>query len=168
MPESFLENIKFPVNSMIHGMKKTLEGNPSVNISNPLIVSPTYLPPNLEGLFERYELFIFKTEDFFEELKSGNRRITVVEDVISTGNSLLEITKLIRETGFILHKILAAFTYDFEKTNTTLEQNNCPVYCGLRFPEVLSYLASNKLLPDHVLSTLHSWYESPFTWRCKE
>ena len=52
------------------------------------------------------------------------QKVVVVEDLISTGGSVIEVVNVLREAGAIVLGIVSIFTYNMEKSKKALEEAN--------------------------------------------
>ena len=51
-------------------------------------------------------------------------KVVVIEDLISTGGSVIEVVNVLREAGAIVLGIVSIFTYNMEKSKKALEEAN--------------------------------------------
>ncbi len=52
------------------------------------------------------------------------QKVVVVEDLISTGGSVIDVVNVLREAGAIVLGIVSIFTYNMEKSKKALEETN--------------------------------------------
>lgn len=52
-------------------------------------------------------------------------KVVVVEDLISTGGSCIDVVNALREAGAIVLGVVSIFTYSMKKANDRFNENNC-------------------------------------------
>lgn len=92
------------------------------------------------------------------------QKIVVVEDLISTGGSVIEAVQALREAGCEVLGVVAIFTYELEKGDQQLKAAGISAYSLTDFT-TLSNLAEEKgLISKGNLESLSEWRKSPSEW----
>jgi len=92
------------------------------------------------------------------------QKVVVVEDLISTGGSVIEAVQALREAGCEVLGVVAIFTYELEKGEQQLKAAGISAYSLTDFT-TLSNLAEEKgLISKGNLESLSEWRKSPSEW----
>jgi orotate phosphoribosyltransferase len=94
----------------------------------------------------------------------AGKRVLVIEDLISTGKSSLEVCGVLRNAGMIVEGMVSIFTYGFPQAVEAFNEANVPVH-SLTGYEVLINLAIEKnIVSGDQLNTLLNWRSNPSGW----
>ncbi len=91
-------------------------------------------------------------------------QVVVVEDLISTGGSVLKVIDAIREAGGTVQHCFCIFSYDFAQAKERFEEANCEMHSLLTFPTLLEHIKTSSRFTPGQIEILESWYQSPFSW----
>ncbi len=99
-------------------------------------------------------------EGHFEK---GQKTI-IIEDLISTGNSSLQVCEVAKAEGLEISGLVSIFTYGFSQAAEAFEKAGIPVYSLTNY-ETLILLAMEKGIVDaSVQNTLLNWRVDPAGW----
>jgi orotate phosphoribosyltransferase len=99
-------------------------------------------------------------EGYFEK---GQKTI-VIEDLISTGKSSLQVVEVLKQSGLDVMGMVSIFTYGFNQAKTAFEQAGIP-YRSLTNYEKLIGLATEKgMISAEEQGILLKWSEDPANW----
>lgn len=88
----------------------------------------------------------------------------IIEDLISTGGSVLSVAEALEFVGANVKAILSIFTYGFDKSINKFEEKNIPVYTLTDYTTLIDVaLELGKVRPAD-LELLNKWRKSPATW----
>ncbi|MBW7890584.1 MAG: orotate phosphoribosyltransferase [Chitinophagaceae bacterium] len=93
------------------------------------------------------------------------KKVVVVEDLISTGKSSLEVCHVLREAGLPIEGMVSIFTYSFDVAAKAFEE------AGVKFKSLTNYptlikLAMEKGIVSHSdEETLLNWRKDPANWQ---
>lgn len=100
-------------------------------------------------------------------LKEG-QKVVVIDDLISTGGSVLNAVRAVNNAGGKVIGVVSVFTYDLP----TAEQNF--MANGLKYYSVTDYMTlikvakeNNQISADH-LKSLQEWRKDPLSWSKKQ
>lgn len=88
----------------------------------------------------------------------------VIEDLISTGGSAMDVIKAIRFIGGDIRGVLSIFTYGFEKANKRFEKEKIPVWALTDYKTLIEVALESGQIEEKSLKTLNSWRAAPETW----
>lgn len=95
---------------------------------------------------------------------TANAKVVVVEDLISTGKSSLQVCEVIRQSGMQVMGMVSLFTYGFQKAADDFEAAGIPYYALSNY-EALTQIALKKgLISKNQLNSLLNWRHNPENW----
>ena len=93
-----------------------------------------------------------------------DKKVVVVEDLISTGGSSLKAVEALREAGANVLGMTAIFTYDFQIAQDNFKSANCPLAVLSDYHALLDFALSVDYIKEEQVSTLKEWRENPSQW----
>jgi len=96
-------------------------------------------------------------------LKKG-QHVIVVEDLVSTGGSVLSAVEAIRQLGGSVEHCFCIFSYGFQEAYDQFEKSGCQLHSLLTFAKLINYGAQTGEFTEQQTSLLRSWYKDPFEW----
>lgn len=106
-----------------------------------------------------------------EGLESGatlaDRRILLVEDLLSTGGSAASAAEALIAAGAALPYCVAIFTYGFDVVDVRFDElpERCLPRAILSFPELLDVAKNDRYVTTGEAAMLEKWWSDPFAWR---
>ena len=97
------------------------------------------------------------------EVSKGDK-VVVVEDLISTGKSSLQVVDVLREAGVEVLGMLATFTYAFPLAEKNFEEKNCVFYTLTDYPSLIEKAVEMNYINMSYLSLLNQWRQAPEKW----
>lgn len=94
------------------------------------------------------------------EVRPG-QKVVVVEDLISTGGSVLTSVEALREAGCDVLGVVAIFTYGLAKGEANFNRENISVYTLTNLPELMEVAAEEKYLEQADIEKLMKWRHNP-------
>lgn len=96
------------------------------------------------------------------ELKPG-QKVVMIEDLISTGNSVIQAAKLVEENGGKILGVVAIFNYLLSIGQNAFKKNGYPLVTLTNYLSLVEEaLQDNALKPYE--NTLKEWYQDPQKW----
>jgi orotate phosphoribosyltransferase len=95
-------------------------------------------------------------------LKGQN--IVVVEDLVSTGGSVLNAIEPIRLAGGKVQHCFCIFTYGFQKAREQFENSDCQLHSLLTFEQLIQFGKKTGALTEPQTALFRSWFKDPFQW----
>lgn len=92
------------------------------------------------------------------------KRVVVIEDLISTGQSSLQAVTALREAGYDVAGLAAIFTYGFNIAEENFKNANCPYITLSNYTALVNYAEEHQYITRKDVDMLRSWRESPSTW----
>lgn len=100
-------------------------------------------------------------EGYFERDQS----VVVVEDLISTGKSSLQVVTALREAGLRVEGLVSIFTYSFPEAAEAFSRMEVPYLSLTNYPALLELAMEKKLIRIEDQEVLLKWREQPSTWQ---
>jgi len=97
-------------------------------------------------------------------LESG-QNVVVVEDLISTGKSSLQATKVLKEAGAVVKGMIAIFSYGFEVATQNFEESNIRLITLSNYKNLLEQAVDSGYVTQKELETLQEWRLNPSEWK---
>jgi len=94
-----------------------------------------------------------------------DQKVVLVEDLISTGGSSLKAAQAMREAGFDVIGMVAIFTYGFDQSEKSFEDEKVSLICLSDFNHLLQEALDRKYLDENQLVYVKSWRLDPANWK---
>ena len=91
-------------------------------------------------------------------------KILVVEDLISTGGSSIEVVEILRGEGHSVLGVLAIFDYGFEKAKDNFRINDCKYLTLSNYQALLKEAIESNYITESDASVLAEWNKDPKAW----
>ncbi len=99
-----------------------------------------------------------------EGLLEPGQRVLVIEDLISTGGSVLKAVEALRDAGAEIAGVLAIFTYGFAQAEEAFARAGVAWGTLTDYPTLLEEAVAAHYLDERWLATLESWRKDPARW----
>ncbi len=95
---------------------------------------------------------------------AAGQKVLVIEDLISTGKSSLQVCEVLKSAGVHVIGMVSIFNYGFPQAESAFKQAGVP-YVSLTNYEILLKLAvEKKLVQENDLNSLLNWSNRPAEW----
>jgi orotate phosphoribosyltransferase len=95
---------------------------------------------------------------------TGNEKVLVVEDLISTGGSCLQAVDALQQEGCQVTGVLAIFTYGFQKAVDAFAASDCTFDTLSNYDALLEAAIKSGYISKEDELTLQQWRENPQAW----
>ncbi|KUP07046.1 orotate phosphoribosyltransferase [Bacillus coahuilensis p1.1.43] len=92
------------------------------------------------------------------------QKVVVIEDLISTGGSVLTAVKALKEAGCEVIGVVAIFTYGFKQAEALLEQEGIKWETLTDYQTLLEVAAKENVITEAEFANLESWSKAPEAW----
>jgi orotate phosphoribosyltransferase len=99
-------------------------------------------------------------EGFYEK----GKKVVVLEDLVSTGKSSLQVVDVLRAQGLEVVGMVAIFTYGFPVAEEAFNQYGLPLVTLTRFPVLIETAIDKGLVPSEQQKVILEWSKDPATW----
>ena len=89
------------------------------------------------------------------------QKVVVIEDLISTGGSSIEVVKTLEEAGLIVIGVVAIFSYNLQVAKDNFEKIKCPVSVVTNYDELLEVALSLNYIDYLTKEKLLKWKLNP-------
>ncbi len=93
-----------------------------------------------------------------------DKKLVVVEDLISTGGSSLAAVDTLRSAGNLVLGMVAIFTYGFPVAEQNFENAGCELHTLTNYSELLDLALATGYIQAGQLDLLKKWREAPDKW----
>jgi orotate phosphoribosyltransferase len=95
---------------------------------------------------------------------AANSKILVVEDLISTGGSALEVVEILRAEGHEILGVMAIFDYGFEKAKENFRNSQCKYLSLSNYSALIQEARTSDYISEDQSVTLAQWNCDPQNW----
>jgi orotate phosphoribosyltransferase len=89
----------------------------------------------------------------------------VIEDLISTGKSSLQVVEILKQAGLNVIGLVSIFNYDFEAGRLAFEKAGVPFISLSNYPTLISLALEKKIISPEEETVLLKWREDPANWQ---
>ncbi len=100
-------------------------------------------------------------EGFFE----AGKKVVVVEDLVSTGKSSLQVVDVLKNAGLLVEGMVSIFNYGFETAKTAFEKYQLPLKSLTDYDSLISLAIDQKLVQESDQEALFHWRNDPANWK---
>lgn len=119
---------------------------------------------NLPFVYVRPEPKKHGRQNQIEGQLDADKKVIVIEDLISTGKSSLQAVEALKEQGAEVIGMAAIFTYGFDIATENFKNAGVELMTLSNYPTLLESAVSKKYISDSDLETLQEWRENPSVW----
>lgn len=99
-------------------------------------------------------------EGFYEK----GQKVVVIEDLISTGKSSLEVVDVLRKAGVEVIGMVSIFNYGFEVADNAFAAAGVTYKSLTNYSTLIDLAVEKGIVSSEQLTTLLNWRHSPSTW----
>lgn len=104
-------------------------------------------------------------ENKIEGHYESGQSVVVIEDLISTGNSSLNVVETLRKAGCDVKGMAAIFSYNLEKAQANFKKTKCRLFTITDYDELIEQAVKSNYVSEKDLQSLIKWRENPEKWR---
>ena len=99
-----------------------------------------------------------------EGLYEKDQRVVVVEDLISTGKSSLQVCEVLQKEGVIIEGMISIFNYGFPQAIKAFEDVGIKLFSLSNYEALISHAESKNIVSQDQLNSLLNWRTNPAEW----
>ncbi|MEQ1554506.1 MAG: orotate phosphoribosyltransferase [Ferruginibacter sp.] len=99
-----------------------------------------------------------------EGVYEKGQKVIVIEDLISTGKSSLQVCQVLQKEGLIIEGMVSIFNYGFEQASNAFSDAGIKLISLSNYDELIQNAKNNNQLNDEQLKSLLKWRENPAEW----
>lgn len=100
-------------------------------------------------------------EGFYEK----GQRVVVIEDLISTGKSSLEVVEVLKKQELVVEGMVSIFTYGFPLAAQNFEKAGVPLKSLTNYPTLIQLAIEKGIVTGDQEEILLKWREDPSIWK---
>jgi orotate phosphoribosyltransferase len=91
-------------------------------------------------------------------------KTVIIEDLISTGKSSLQVVDVVRQAGLEVTGMAAIFTYGFDAADKAFTGAGVPLATLTDYPSLIELATTKGIIPAADQNTLLNWRQDPGNW----
>lgn len=95
------------------------------------------------------------------------KKVLIIEDHLSTGLSLLDAVKTLRDSEAVVTDCFAITNFDMPETERLFEKNGVRAHQMLPFSYIIEKAVKLGMLDEAKVSEVNDWLETPWSWAAK-
>jgi orotate phosphoribosyltransferase len=95
----------------------------------------------------------------------ANKKVLVVEDLISTGGSSIKAAQAIREAGMNVIGMVSIFDYGFEIAQKAMQEADIKLYSLSNYQNLLIEAVDKNHIAEEEMASLQEWRNAPDKWK---
>lgn len=99
-----------------------------------------------------------------EGMYKTGQKVIVVEDLISTGKSSLQVCEVLKNEGLIIEGMISIFNYGFPQATEAFERAGIKLYSLSNYEALINHAKEKGELDEEALNSLLKWRENPAEW----
>ena len=92
------------------------------------------------------------------------QKVLVIEDLVSTGKSSLQVCGVLEEAGIEVMGMVSIFNYGFPESAAAFDKAGIKLHSLTSYPVLIELALENSTINAEQINTLLKWRESPSTW----
>jgi orotate phosphoribosyltransferase len=93
------------------------------------------------------------------------KKVVVIEDLVSTGKSSLQVVDVLRELGSEVIGMCALFTYGFPVADAAFQQASLPLHTISNYQALMEVAEEQHLVETSQRESLAQWRKDPANWK---
>lgn len=95
------------------------------------------------------------------------KRVLLIEDLVTTGDSSLSAVRALREAGAECDTVLAIVQYGFEQAALNFAEANVTLKTLVDFKTILTVAQQSGMIDEQQQAIVREWFQNPQTWAGK-
>ncbi|HWO77892.1 MAG TPA: orotate phosphoribosyltransferase [Bacillus sp. (in: firmicutes)] len=104
-------------------------------------------------------------KNLIEGLIKEEDKVVVIEDLISTGKSVIKAVHALRDNGIDVLGTVSIFTYELQKGIDQLQEHDILNFSICTFPELIEAALEVNAISEEDAETLRNWQQDPENWK---
>lgn len=100
-------------------------------------------------------------EGYYEK----DQKVVVIEDLVSTGKSSLQVVDVLKEQGLEVIGMVSIFTYGFAVATEALTKASLPYHSLTDYPSLMELAVKKGMIREDQLEILLKWRDDPANWK---
>src|SRR5829696_7402176 len=95
---------------------------------------------------------------------TADQKVVVVEDLVSTGKSSLEVVDVLRKAGLEVAGMVSIFNYQFEKGIESFKSSGVTLFSLTEYPTLINLAIQKGIIKEDEREVLLNWRTDPTNW----
>ncbi len=95
----------------------------------------------------------------------NGQKTVVVEDLVSTGKSSLQVVEVLRKAGLEVSGMVSIFTYGFPEASKAFKEHGVTFQALTNYPVLLELAIEKQIVSPNQLEVLLKWRDDPANWK---
>lgn len=95
----------------------------------------------------------------------SHQKIVIIEDLISTGKSSLQVADVLKAAGVEVVGMVAIFSYGFDVADTAFRDTGVPLITLTNYATLIDIALNKGNVPQEAEQALRQWRENPAAWQ---
>ncbi|MGN6492908.1 MAG: orotate phosphoribosyltransferase [Agriterribacter sp.] len=95
----------------------------------------------------------------------AGQKVVVIEDLISTGKSSLQVCDVLRQQGLEIEGMVSIFTYGFDVAAAAFEKAGVPLKSLTNYETLIALAVEQGIVGADTENTLLNWRKDPANWQ---
>jgi orotate phosphoribosyltransferase len=93
-----------------------------------------------------------------------NKRVLLIEDLVTTGGSSLSGVEALRESDATLTDVMAIVSYGFTEAKDAFKEANLKLHTLTNFDTILDIALAENRFSQNEANTIRKWFDDPHGW----
>lgn len=93
------------------------------------------------------------------------KRVVVIEDLVSTGKSSLQVVDVLKAEGLEIEGMVSIFTYGFNTADESLKKAGVKLFSLTNYPTLIELAIEKGIVSKDHQSVLLNWSADPSNWK---
>ena len=102
-----------------------------------------------------------QVEGFYEK----GQKTVVIEDIVSTGKSSLQVVDVLKEAGLEVTGMVSIFNYGFPVATEAIKKASLTYYSLTDYPALIELAVKKRIVSANQLDVLLNWRDDPANWK---
>lgn len=94
-----------------------------------------------------------------------NQKVVVIEDLVSTGKSSLQVVDVLKENGMTVMGLVSIFTYGFDEGSAAFHQAGVEFFSLTNYASLLQVALNKGYISPDEQEILLKWRQDPANWK---
>ncbi len=97
-----------------------------------------------------------------------NKKVLLIEDLVTTGSSSLDGVEALREAGATVSDVLAIVSYGFDEAVRNFTEAHVRLHTLTDFDTLLTEAQAQTHFDDHDAARIRAWFADPHNWQKRQ
>ncbi len=100
------------------------------------------------------------TKQQIEGLLKPDSQVVVIEDLLSTGQSVTKVVQALRDKGVVVLGVVSLFSYELASLKKVSKEQDFCYYSLVNIKQLILYLKEAQIIPNNLVNSLTMWYQT--------